>query len=701
MSGILINTTSRTRKATAISTRWSKILLSVLTAALLPLAAQAQQPSTAVLAAPRLQTLVPANDPAQTYRVLAYHDIRDNVRESFKTWPEATAVDTQDLVQQLSWIDQNGYRPVSLQQIIDARAGKKPLPDKAILLTFDDGFESVYTKVFPLLKQFNYPAVIAIVGDWIQTPPNSAVQFGDIQVPRSAFVNWDEVREMVGSGLIEVASHSHSLHQGIITNPQGNLMPAAVSRSYEAKNSQNSQYESDAAYAKRVKADLLRSSKLIERETGKRPRVIVWPYGANNRIANQLAAEVGMPISLNLEPGPNTTEDDPTRIRRSLVVFDTGLAGLTQLLRQPASYDGIEQPLERVIHVDLDYVYDDDPLVQEANLSKLLDRIYRLHPSTVYLQAFSDPDGDGVADALYFPNRNMPMRSDLFTRVAWQLQTRVGVRVFAWMPVMAFKLPAAHPAATHLVQTMPGAPASASRNRYLRLSPFDPVARQTITEIYEDLGKHAIFAGVLFHDDATLSDYEDASPAALAVYRDQWKLKGSLQDIRNDPQARRNWTTQKTAYLNAFTLHLASTLRNYQPALQTARNIYAQPVLNPDAEDWFAQTLPSFLAAYDYTAIMAMPYMEGAADPTLWLDQLMNKVNQTPGALRTTVFELQSRDWKTGQPIPTKVLAAQMRQLHSAGARNLGYYPDDFHSNQPEEKIIKPEISIETHPVRK
>ena len=415
---------NRKNMTSAIAMYCSKILLAVLAAALLPFAVQAQQPSTAVLASSRLQTLLPANDPPQTYRVLAYHDIRDNVRETFKTWPEATAVDTQDLVQQFSWIDQNGYRPVSLQQIIDARAGKKPLPDKAILLTFDDGFESVYTKVFPLLKQFNYPAVIAIVGDWIQTAPDSAVQFGDIQVPRSAFVNWDEVREMVGSGLIEVASHSHSLHRGIVTNPQGNLMPAAVSRVYQAK---NAQYESDAAYAKRIKADLLRSSKLIERETGKRPRVIVWPYGANNRIANQLAAEVGMPISLNLEPGPNTTEDDPARIRRSLVVFDTGLAGLTQLLRQPASYDGVEQPLERVIHVDLDYVYDDDPQVQEANLSKLLDRIYRLHPSTVYLQAFSDPDGDGVADALYVPNRNMPMRSDLFTRVAWQLQTRVGV----------------------------------------------------------------------------------------------------------------------------------------------------------------------------------------------------------------------------------------------------------------------------------
>lgn len=661
----------------------------------------AQQPSTAAIAGsstPYLQTLKPVNDPAQSYRVLAWHDVRDNVRDSFQTWPERTAIDTKDLAQQLSWIAQNGFHPVSLQQIIDARAGKTPLPEKALLLTFDDGYESVYSKVFPLLKQFNYPAVIALVGDWIQTPQNQPVQYGDITVPRSAFINWDQVREMMKSGLIEVASHSQSLHTGIQTNPQGNLLPAAVSRQYSP---QKMQYENDADYTQRISDDMQRSADLIERETGKRPRALVWPYGAHNALVEKLAAQAGMPYSMNLNPGPNTPQDDPHRIRRALVEFDTGLSGLIELLRQPARYDGAEQPLQRVIHVDLDYVYDADPVVQEANLSALLDRIYRLHPSTVYLQAYADPDGDGVADALYFPNRHVPMRTDLFSRVAWQLQTRAGVTVYAWMPVMAYKLPANNPVATHLVQTMPGAPATASQQRYHRLSPFDPAARRVITEIYEDLGKHAIFNGVLFHDDATLSDYEDASPAALKVYREQWKLPGSVEEIRNDPSLRNQWTAKKTAYLNDFTLQLAATLRMYQPALLTARNLYAQPVIDPASQDWFAQSLPSFLASYDYTVIMAMPYMEGASDPTAWLARLMDKVKAQPDALRTTVFELQSRDWRTGTPIPSRVLAAQLRQLHLAGARNLGYYPDDFHNNQPQEDVIKPEISIETHPVRR
>src|SRR6185369_12269860 len=136
---------------------------------------------------------------------------------------------------------------------------------------------------------------------------------------------------------------------------------------------------------------------------------------------------------------------------------------------------------------------DADPARQEQNLSRMLDRIVRLRPSTVYLQAYADLDGDGVADALYFPNRHMPMRADLFSRAAWQLRTRAGVKVYAWMPVLAFKLPAAQTADQQLVQTMPGAPEAAKARRYRRLSPFDPLARRTITEIYEDLGKHAVF----------------------------------------------------------------------------------------------------------------------------------------------------------------------------------------------------------------
>lgn len=635
----------------------------------------------------------PVNDPPQSFRVLAYHDARENLRESSILPLDPTMVGIKELTGQFSWLKENGYHPISVQEIIDARAGRATLPDKAVLLTFDDGYKSMFTTVFPLLKLFNFPALIAIVGSWTQTPLNEQVSYGDNLIPRDQFANWDEIRTMVNSGLVEVASHSYALHKGTVANPQGSLLPAAVSRMYLPE---TSTYETDAEYAMRIKSDLKRNSDLIEKNLGKRPRAMVWPYGRYSQKVIEWAEEAGMPVSMNLDLGPNTPTDSLARMRRTLVSFDTKLADFIQILHQPVGYTDQERALERVIHLDLDYIYDSDPAQQEVNLSKLLDRIKRLQPTTVYLQAFADPDGDGVADAVYFPNRHLPMRADLFSRVAWQLSNRVGVKVYAWMPVMAFKLPDSNPAAARVVEVMQGAPAEASMNRYHRLSIFDPLVRKNIIEIYDDLGKSAMFSGVLFHDDATLSDYEDANPAALDYYQKYWQLPDSIQAIRSSPQMMQRWTEKKTAYIDAFTVTLADTLREYQQTLFTARNLYAQVVLNPASEEWFAQSLPNFLATYDFTAIMAMPYMEGAADPEKWLEQLRQEVQDIPGALDKTVFELQSRDWKTNQPIPTKTLAKQMRQLHLKGVRNFGYYPDDFNTNMPEEELIKPVISVQT-----
>ena len=95
-----------------------------------------------------------------------------------------------------------------------------------------------------------------------------------------------------------------------------------------------------------------------------------------------------------------------------------------------------------IAHVDLDYLYDADPAQQERNLGHLLDRLQKLGVNTVYLQAFSDPDGNGSADAVYFPCRRLPMRADLFNRVAWQIRTRTQVRrLYAWMPALGWELP--------------------------------------------------------------------------------------------------------------------------------------------------------------------------------------------------------------------------------------------------------------------
>jgi poly-beta-1,6-N-acetyl-D-glucosamine N-deacetylase len=619
---------------------------------------------------------------ATAVRVLCYHDVVDDIYAR----PDAYSVELTQLVAQFSWMRENGYVPVSLNDVLAAREGKKTLPDKPVLLTFDDGYASFYEKVYPLLREFNYPAVLALVGEWMEVAQDGKVAYDGDMLPRKTFLSWEQVRKMTRSGLVEVASHSYALHQGILGNPQGNTQPATTTHLYD---SQAQRYESDEAYASRLRSDLTRNSALIEKQVGVRPRIMVWPYGRYNKVAAQIAESLGMPLSMTLEDGWLPIDRSLAQSPRIALRFNPDLSDFAGSMRNSG-----RTSVQRVMHVDLDYIYDPNPEQQEKNLSALLNRIVGLGVNTVFLQAFADQDGDGNARALYFPNRHLPMRGDLFNRVSWQIASRAGAKVYAWLPVLSFQLPAGHPSAGLITQAVN----PDKKNAYRRLSLFAPQTRQLIGDIYEDLAKQSHIDGLLFHDDAFFADDEDASPLALEYYARQWGLPNAISAIRGNEKNMALWTEKKTAALNDFTRELAERVRPYRPQLKTARNLYARVVTEPEAEAWFAQSLPSFVANYDLVALMAMPYLEKQVDGDKWLADLVHRVAQVPGALNKTVFELQSVDWEKQKPITSAILSQQMRLLQLNGALNFGYYPDDFVRNLPDVETLAPAISLRANP---
>ena len=262
------------------------------------------------------------------------------------------------------------------------------------------------------------------------------------------------------------------------------------------------------------------------------------------------------------------------------------------------------EPHLRVAHVDLDYVYDPDPAQTRRNADLLVQRIINLGVNTVFLQAFADPTGDGLVRALYFPNQHLPMRADLFKPVSERLRSEAGVIVFAWMPVLAFDLQKDLP---RVLRWQPQKSTDTDTQQYQRLSPFDADARRAIEEIYEDLSGHARLDGLLFHDDALLGDFEDASAAALAVYVAHG-LPGTLTDLHSDTRNFQRWTRLKTRTLTQFTLRLRDRAQTKQTQrILTARNIYARPVLDPESRAWFSEDFDDFLSHYDIVAVMAMP----------------------------------------------------------------------------------------------
>lgn len=342
------------------------------------------------------------------FMALSYHEVLADHEPA-----TPTAVRASDLARQFAWLQANGFHPVSVDQILAARAGGSPLPPKAILLTFDDGFADVYTRAFPLLKLFGYPAVIALVGQWMDVPAGEMVDYDGKPVPRGKFLNWEQVREMQASGLVEVASHSYGLHRGILANPQGNTQPAATTRLFA-----DGHYEDDAAYLARLRADLRDS---ISQHTGKAPRIIVWPYGRSNLAAQEVAAQLGMPIGLTLIDGFNDAATPTAVWKRQLIENSPSLQAFAEMLRvtwapSPA----------RSVRVDPGAW----PPGKDG-LSPTLDRLLTLSPNVAFVRPAVVRDGREMA---LFPTRWRPLAADQLNHIAWQTERRAGVPVFIDLP---------------------------------------------------------------------------------------------------------------------------------------------------------------------------------------------------------------------------------------------------------------------------
>jgi len=623
-------------------------------------------------------------DTAERLTVLSYHEVADP-GDALNT---IYAVAPSMFVRQIEWLRDNGYHFVTVDDLLADETGKRPLPSKAVLLTFDDGYRSMYEHAWPVLKTWKIPSVVAVVGSW--EDDGAQVDFDGKIIPREKLMSWRDLRELADSGLVEVASHSFDLHRGIPANPQGNSQPAGVTRRWLGP---TQGYETEKAYRKRVETDLARSSADISKHVGRAPRIIAWPYGRYNRELREAAARHGMTIGLTLDDGANLTSTPLWRLRRVLVESSMGVPELQREIdfrnQDILDYD---RP-QKAMQVDLDYIYDPDPAQQERNLGHLLDRIQFLNVNTVYLQAFADPDGDCTAKAVYFPSRHMPMRADLFDRVAWQIRTRTQVRrLYAWMPLLAWDLPANEPAAGDRVVAEPGLTAAGGSHVRIgcrRLSPFSPRVRTTIRDIYQDLARHASFDGLLFGDDATLTDSEDGSQFGLAQYR-AWGLPASVQQIHASDELLGRWSILKINAIDGFANQVANVVRAEIPALVTARDLYAQVVLYPEAKAWYSQALDNSLRHYDFTAIMAMPYMEQEADADAFYRALTDQVKARPGAMSHVVFEMQTVDWRHGnRHLPIGEITGTIKRLYELGVRNIAYYPDLPFNNHPDPGSIR------------
>lgn len=156
-------------------------------------------------------------------------------------------------------LSEGGYEVVPLAKVVAALRGGAELPERAVAITIDDAYKSLYEVAWPRFKAAGIPVTLFVNTD--------AVDAG-----LSGSLSWHEIREMVGGGL-EIGGHGAAhLHMA---------------------------EQSDEAN----RADMARSLERIGAELGLRPRLFAWPYGEASAAAIAVAKEFGIEAAFGQHSG--------------------------------------------------------------------------------------------------------------------------------------------------------------------------------------------------------------------------------------------------------------------------------------------------------------------------------------------------------------------------------------------------------------
>lgn len=183
-----------------------------------------------------MATVLPGPNP----QVLVYHSVDES--------GSCVSLSAKEFQRQMSYIKENGYRTLTVSEMISARRSGKRETEKTVVITFDDGLRNNYELAFPVLSELGLSATIFLATDYIGKMSSWDRAYGIAELP---MLTWDMISEMDGYG-IDFQSHT-------ATHPHLPELPE-----------------------KQVREELRRSRAAIEDNLGKSTDIICYPYGEFN-----------------------------------------------------------------------------------------------------------------------------------------------------------------------------------------------------------------------------------------------------------------------------------------------------------------------------------------------------------------------------------------------------------------------------------
>ena len=212
-----------------------------------------------------IQYLLAQPEP-EGFPILEYHMVQQDTPED----SYAYNVPVEDFQQQLDYLQQEGYTTISIRDFLRAKKGLFQLPEKPIILTFDDGYESNYTELLPILEERGLKATIFMVTN---------------SIGKDNYLTWQQLKDLEKRG-IEIGSHT------------ANHLPLTEMSLDEAR-------------------DEVKLSKLLMEWNGmKTLYTLSYPNGKYTTDLEQMLKEEEYLAAVTGDAGLNTFDTDPYQLQR-------------------------------------------------------------------------------------------------------------------------------------------------------------------------------------------------------------------------------------------------------------------------------------------------------------------------------------------------------------------------------------------------
>lgn len=219
-----------------------------------------------------LITLICLSVRAHAAVILQYHHVSE-------TLPAVTSVSANTFTKHLSYLKEHNFNVIALNELISAIQQGKTLPEKAVAITFDDGYNNNYEQAAPILEKFGYPYTIFV---------NPTL----IDEGKGYVMGWDKLKELASKGAL-IANHT----------AQHDYLHIKLKD------------ESDAQWQARIKQDILHSQQRIKEEIGHDYKYLAYPYGEFNNKLQALVEELGF-IGIGQHSGAVNKNANFTRLPR-------------------------------------------------------------------------------------------------------------------------------------------------------------------------------------------------------------------------------------------------------------------------------------------------------------------------------------------------------------------------------------------------